>query len=77
MEIIITYIAFATISIVFAGAVLLLIDHYLESIRINKMMIAAEQHFIPAICKDAKQMSIDTIRAINDELYNQFKEDEG
>lgn len=77
MEIIITYIAFATISIIFAGAVLLLIDHYLEFVKINKIMAAAEQHFIPAICEDAKRMSIDTIRAINDELYNQFKEDEG
>lgn len=75
MEIIIVYIAFATFSIVFAGAVLLLIDHYLETKR-DERRAALVSYMIPKACDEFKRLSIETIEEMNHKLYQQFGIDE-
>lgn len=76
MEFFAIYAIIATLCLVCAGIALMLIDHYLEMRKIERIA-AYTEYMIPEIYDGAKKMSIETIKSINDSLFNQFnKEDE-
>lgn len=71
MELFAVYCVLVTVSIIFAGIVLMLIDHYLEMRRLDRAAGYVE-YFIPRVCEQTQKMSMDTIKSINDELYKQI-----
>lgn len=72
---IIVYAVVVSILMMLVGSVLLVVDHYLENRKIEKMTACGE-YLISASCKEVKRLSIETIKEINDNLLKSYKKEE-
>ena len=71
---IIVYAVVVSILLTIVGSILLLVDHHLENRKIERMT-ACGQYLIATSCEEAKRLSIETIKEINDNLFKSCEEE--
>ena len=71
----VAYVAIASLAVILVGGVLLKIDNLLERKNIDYVTACAEYLMIKA-GKEVKQLSIETIKEINENLFEQISEKE-
>lgn len=76
MEFFIAYVVMVAVAVSIVATGYLFLDHWLESRRQERMLMIVDNIVIPRVMRRTKQMSIDMIREINDEVFRMAKEGE-